>query len=76
MTFNNRINIPGTPVPKYVFIFWCPEELALGSQRATIVKHSQQLAAFVKSYNMILTATKDDELKEEFIIHKLKLKEQ
>ena len=62
-------------IPKLVFIFFVGEGVALGTKRADIVRHSQELGDLI-GYNVFINATKEEEISESAILYRLRMLEQ
>ena len=56
------------PIDKFFFIFYANEGLALGTKRADIVRHSQELSRAIGSFNVFVNATKEEELTESALL--------
>mmetsp|Transcript_19858 Transcript_19858/g.34075 ORF Transcript_19858/g.34075 Transcript_19858/m.34075 type:complete len:146 (-) Transcript_19858:497-934(-) len=70
------IEMHNQKIPKFIFVFYCGEGVTLGTRRATVIKHSQQFADQIGSYNLFLNATKEEELEYEALAQRLRLADQ
>jgi hypothetical protein len=66
----------GTYFNKHIFIFFVGEGVTLGTKRAQIMRHSQQFADEIHSFNVFLNLTEDKQVTEAYIVERLKMADQ